>query len=48
MPDISVFENSRVPVNSEGDIDNVFMIAPDWTIEILSPDQRPAKVLKNI
>ncbi len=48
VPDIAVFENSRVPVNAEGDIDNVFTIAPDWTIEILSPDQRPAKVLKNI
>jgi Uma2 family endonuclease len=48
VPDIAVFENLRVPVNAEGDIDNVFTIAPDWTIEILSPDQRPAKVLKNI
>jgi Uma2 family endonuclease len=48
VPDISVFENLRVPVNAEGDIDNVFTIAPDWTIEILSPDQKPAKVLKNI
>ncbi len=48
VPDIAVFENLRVPVNADGDIDNVFTIAPDWTIEILSPDQRPAKVLKNI
>jgi Uma2 family endonuclease len=27
---------------------NIFTIAPDWTIEVLSPDQRPMKVLKNI
>ena len=25
-----------------------FDLAPDWTIEILSPDQRPNKVLGNI
>jgi Uma2 family endonuclease len=48
VPDISVFENSRVPINEEDDIDNTFTIAPDWTIEILSPDQRTAKVIKNI
>jgi Uma2 family endonuclease len=27
---------------------NVFAIAPDWTIEILSPDQSQTKVVKNI
>ncbi|MFQ4135805.1 Uma2 family endonuclease [Nodosilinea sp. PGN35] len=27
---------------------NVFPIAPDWTIEILSPDQSQTKVTKNI
>lgn len=48
VPDIAVFENLPVPVNPEGDIDNIFTIAPDWMIEILSPDQRSAKVLKNI
>jgi Uma2 family endonuclease len=48
VPDISVFENSRVPVNEAEDIANIFTIAPDWTIEILSPDQRTAKVIKNI
>jgi Uma2 family endonuclease len=48
VPNISVFENSRVPINEEEDIDNNFTIAPDWTIEILSPGQRTAKVIKNI
>ncbi len=48
VPDISVFENFRVSVNAAGEIENVFVIAPDWTIEILSPEQWPAKVLKNI
>jgi Uma2 family endonuclease len=47
VPDIAVFENSRIPTN-EGKIENVFTIAPDWTIEILSPGQSANKVLKNI
>ncbi len=47
VPDIAVFENLRVPTNA-GEIENVFMIAPDWTIEVLSPGQSANKVLKNI
>jgi Uma2 family endonuclease len=48
VPDLTVFENTRVPVDADGDIENVFTIAPDWTIEVLSPGQSAAKVLKNI
>jgi Uma2 family endonuclease len=48
VPDLAVFESDRVPVDVDGDIENVFIIAPDWTIEILSPSQSAAKVLKNI
>lgn len=47
VPDLAVFENARVP-NHAGEIENVFTIAPDWTIEILSPGQSANKVLKNI
>lgn len=47
VPDLAVFENARVP-NHAGEIENVFTIAPDWTIEILSPGQSTNKVLKNI
>jgi Uma2 family endonuclease len=47
VPDLAVFENSRIPTN-EGQIENVFTIAPDWTIEVLSPGQSANKVLKNI
>lgn len=47
VPDISVFKNARIPTN-EGQIENVFTIAPDWTIEVLSPGQSANKVLKNI
>jgi uncharacterized membrane protein len=39
IPDISVFTWDRIPRNESGGIANVFAIAPDWTIEILSPDQ---------
>jgi Uma2 family endonuclease len=47
VPDIAVFENHRVP-KTNGKIENVFTIAPDWTIEVLSPGQSVSKVLKNI
>jgi Uma2 family endonuclease len=48
VPDLTVFEDASIPSNEDGDIENVFKIAPDWTIEILSPDQSTTKVLKNI
>jgi Uma2 family endonuclease len=48
VPDVAVFENSRIPTNERGEIENAFEIAPDWAIEILSPGQSTTKVLKNI
>jgi Uma2 family endonuclease len=48
VPDVSVFVWNRIPVDDNGDIANVFPICPDWTIEILSPDQSPTKVTGNI
>jgi Uma2 family endonuclease len=48
VPDIAVFENSRIPRTESGEIGDIFTAAPDWTIEILSPDQSLTKVLKNI
>jgi Uma2 family endonuclease len=48
VPDITVFEWSRLPINEVGELENVFPIYPDWTIEILSPDQRPTRVINNI
>ena len=32
----------------DGRVENAFKIAPDWTIEILSPNQRQSKVIRNI
>jgi Uma2 family endonuclease len=43
-----VFAWNRIPVDENGDIANVFPMYPDWTIEILSPEQRPTKVTGNI
>lgn len=48
VPDISVFTWERIPRKENGRVANVFPIAPDWTIEILSPDQSQTKVTKNI
>ncbi len=48
VPDISVFLWERIPRKENGGVANVFSIAPDWTIEILSPDQNQTKVTKNI
>jgi Uma2 family endonuclease len=48
VPDVAVFAWSRIPVDENGSIANVFNTYPDWTIEILSPDQRTTKVISNI
>ena len=48
VPDVCVFKWERIPRDDDGDIANTFDSAPDWTIEILSPDQSPTKVIKNI
>jgi Uma2 family endonuclease len=48
VPDVAVFIWDRVPRDESGEIANTFPVAPDWTIEILSPDQSQTKVTKNI
>jgi Uma2 family endonuclease len=48
VPDIAVFAWNRIPRDQKQEIANTFLIAPDWTIEILSPDQNQTKVTKNI
>ncbi|MEH2379074.1 MAG: Uma2 family endonuclease [Nostoc sp.] len=48
VPDVSVFTWERIPRDENGQVANVFKVSPDWTIEILSPDQRQTKVTKNI
>ncbi|NMF60918.1 Uma2 family endonuclease [Pseudanabaena yagii] len=48
VPDIAVFTWERIPSDENGEVANNFAIAPDWTIEILSPDQSQTRVTKNI
>jgi Uma2 family endonuclease len=48
VPDVAIFTSARIPRDENGDIANTFAIAPDWTIEILSPDQSQTRVIKNI
>jgi Uma2 family endonuclease len=48
VPDIAIFTWARIPQEANGDIANSFTAPPDWTIEILSPEQSPTKVTKNI
>lgn len=48
VPDIAVFVWNRIPRSDRGEIANIFSLAPDWTIEILSPDQSQTRVTKNI
>jgi Uma2 family endonuclease len=39
VPDICVFEWDNIPLDADGEISNKIELAPDWMIEILSPDQ---------
>jgi Uma2 family endonuclease len=48
VPDVAVFAWDRIPLDENGDVANVFQAAPDWTIEILSPEQSQTKVTGNI
>lgn len=48
VPDIAVFTWNRIPRHQNGEVANIFCVAPDWTIEILSPDHSQTRVTKNI
>jgi Uma2 family endonuclease len=48
VPDVAVFTWERIPRKENGGVANVFQVAPDWIIEILSPDQSATKVTKKI
>jgi Uma2 family endonuclease len=45
VPDVTVFRWERIPFLPSGKIANRFEIHPDWSIEILSPEQNHTKVL---
>ena len=48
MPDIVVLTYDHIPRDDNGDIGNVVNIAPDWMIEILSPEQSQSLIIKKI
>ncbi len=48
VPDVTVFAWERIPLDESGDVANVFKTYPDWTIEILLPDQNQTKLTGNI
>ena len=48
VQDIAVFEWQNIPFLADGEIPDNFNIAPDWIIEILSPDQNANKVIGKI
>lgn len=48
VPDVAVFYWSNIAFDQQGEISDNFNLSPDWTIEILSPEQRPNKVIDNI
>jgi Uma2 family endonuclease len=48
VPDVVVLQWQNIPFTAAGEVPDNFEIAPDWTIEILSPEQKPNKVIGNI
>jgi Uma2 family endonuclease len=48
VPDAAVFVWERIPFDESGEVENVFDRHPDWTVEILSPEQKTTKVIRNI
>ena len=48
VPDIAVFTWEHIPFLSSGEVPDRFELAPDWVIEILSPEQKSNKVIGNI
>lgn len=48
VPDIAVFEWQNIPLDANGQIANRFTIAPDWIIEILSPNQPANQIIRKI
>ena len=48
VPDVVVLEQNNIPKDDDGEIANKVTTAPDWLVEILSPDQSTTKVILNI
>lgn len=48
VPDLAIFLWRRIPFTPSGEVPDNFELPPDWTIEILSPEQKANKVIGNI
>ena len=48
VPDITVLPWSKIPRNEKGKLADELFDAPDWIIEILSPEQSQTKVVRKI
>ena len=48
VPDITVFEWDHIPLDENGEILNKIITAPDWIIEILSPEQSSLQLVEKI
>jgi len=48
VPDIAVIAWNRIQTNEVGKPEDNFIAAPDWSIEILSPEQKVNRVIDNL
>ena len=49
VPDIVIIASDKIPLNEQHELENDSVyFAPDWTIEILSPNQKSTRVIDNI
>ncbi len=48
VTDVAVFRWQQIPFTEHGEVPDDFKLPPNWTIEILSPEQKPNKVIGNI
>ncbi|MBE9077448.1 Uma2 family endonuclease [Romeria aff. gracilis LEGE 07310] len=48
VPDVAVVAWNRIQVNEAGEPEDNFLEPPDWSIEILSPDQSANRVIDNL
>ncbi|NJN31639.1 MAG: Uma2 family endonuclease [Synechococcales cyanobacterium RM1_1_8] len=48
VPDVVVLLWANIPLDEDGEVANGVNRVPDWVVEILSPQQSPTQVVKNI
>ncbi|MGB2927110.1 MAG: Uma2 family endonuclease [Limnothrix sp.] len=48
VPDIAVIAFENIPLDEQGEPEDNFVVAPDWSIEILSPNQNVHRVVDNL